>query len=280
MSDIAIIGAGELGGALAHLLARRSAAAAIRLIDDRGRVAEGKSLDIMQAGPVEGFGTALTGSTDMMTAGGATVVIVADRAAGAEWQGEEGLRLVARLRDLAPAAVILCAGGSQRELVDASVRELHLDRRRVLGTAPEALAAGARALVALALDGSPRDVRLTVLGHPPMRTIVPWDDATVGGFRLTRLLDEPGRRRLAARLAAMWPPGPHALAAACGHAVDAILGRTRTMTSCFVAPEESARHRARTVAVPVRLGPQGLETVVLPPLSVIDQVAFDNALQL
>jgi malate/lactate dehydrogenase len=176
--------------------------------------------------------------------------------------------------------VILCAGASQRQLVDASVRELHLDRRRVLGTAPEALASAARALVALALDGSPRDVRLALLGDPPAHTIVPWDDATAAGLRLTRLLDEPTRRRVAARLTAAWPPGPHALAAACGQAVDALFGRTRTITSCFVAPEESARHRARTVAVPVRFGPRGLESIVLPPLSVIDQIAFDNAAQL
>jgi hypothetical protein len=76
-------------------------------------VAEGKALDLMQAGSVEGFATQLSGSTDMMTAGGADIVIVADRAGGIEWQGEDGLRLVGRLREIAPAAVILLAGASQ-----------------------------------------------------------------------------------------------------------------------------------------------------------------------
>src|SRR4051794_24293648 len=108
MSDIAIIGAGELGGALAHLLARRDAAALIRLIDDRGHVAEGKSLDIMQAAPVERFAARVAGSTDLMAAGGADIVILADRAGAAEWQGEDGLRLVARIRELAPSAMVLC----------------------------------------------------------------------------------------------------------------------------------------------------------------------------
>jgi malate/lactate dehydrogenase len=277
MSDIAIVGAGELGGAIAHLLARRNAAAVVRLIDERGQVAAGKSLDIMQAAPIEGFATELAGSTEVLSAGGARIVVVADRAGGSEWQGEEGLRVVGRLREAAPEAVILCAGARQRELVDRAVRELHFDRRRILGTAPEALAAGARALVALALDGSPRDVALTVLGIPPSHTIVPWDDAVISGFRMTRRIDEPTRRRLAARIAASWPPGPHALAAVAGKAVDAIAGRTREMLSCFVAPEESARHRARTTAVPARLGARGLEAVVLPPLSVVDQVALDNA---
>lgn len=280
MRHIAIIGAGELGGALAHVLARRDAATAIRLIDDRGRVAEGKALDIMQAAPVEGFTTELSGSSDMTTVGGAHVVILADKAGGGEWEGDDGLRLIRRLNELVPSAVILCAGASQREVVDRAVGELHVDRRRILGTAPEALAAGARALVALALDASPRDVALSVLGNPPGQTVVPWDDAALAGFALMRLIDEPARRRLTARIAALWPPGPHALAAAAAKAVETIFGRTRAVVSCFVAPDNSGGRRVRTTALPVRLGSRGIDAVILPSLSVVDRVALDNAMLL
>lgn len=280
MRDIAIVGAGDLGGALAHVLARRHAAAAIRLVDDRGRVAEGKALDLMQAAPVEAFATQVSGSTEIASAGGADVVIVADRAGGVEWVGEEGLQLLKRLRQLAPAAVILCAGASQRDLVDRGVRDLHIDRHRVFGTAPEALAAGARGLVALTLNASPRDIALTIIGNPPNHTVIPWDDAAFGGFQLTGLIDEPVRRRLAARIPALWPPGPHALAAVAAKAVDALFGRTRPVLSCFVAPDEASRHRTRTAALPVRLGPQGAEIVLVPSLSVVDRVALDNAMLL
>jgi malate dehydrogenase len=280
MRVIAIIGAGELGGAAAHALARHDAATAIRLVDDHGRVAEGKALDIMQAAPIEGFATEVSGSTDLMTAGGADIVIIADRVGAGEWQGEEGLMLLKRLIGLAPSAVIVCGGASQRHLVDGGVRELHVDRRSILGSAPEALASGARALVALAVNGSPRDVAVSVLGNPPAQTIVPWDDAAIGGYRLTRLVDEPTRRRLDSRITAMWPPGSHALAAAVGKAVDAIFGRSRPVMSCFVAPDDSQGQRARTTALPVRLGFRGVETIVLPPLSAIDRVALDNAMML
>ena len=61
MSDIAIIGAGELGGSVAHVVARQNLAPTICLIDDAGRVAEGKALDISQAAPIEGFATMLSG---------------------------------------------------------------------------------------------------------------------------------------------------------------------------------------------------------------------------
>jgi hypothetical protein len=51
MREVAIVGAGELGGLVAHALARRNSAGVIRLIDDSSRVAEGKALDISQAAP-------------------------------------------------------------------------------------------------------------------------------------------------------------------------------------------------------------------------------------
>jgi malate dehydrogenase len=276
MRDIAIIGVGELGGALAHVLARRDACASIALIDDHGRLAEGKALDLMQAAPIEGFAARVIGSPDLLRAGGADIIIVADRAGETEFSGEEGLRLVRRLAEIAPAALVLCAGASHGGLVDRAVRELHLDRRRIFGTAPEALAAGARSLVALVLDGSPRDISLTIVGNPPDHIIVPWESAAYAGSPLVGVLDEVSRRRVTARIAALWPPGPHALAACALSAVDAIFGRTRARLSCFVAPEGSAQHRTRTAATSVRFSRAGVETVSLP-LSVVDRVAYDNA---
>ena len=63
------------------------------------------------------------------------------------------------------------------------------------------------------------------------------------GFALTRLVDEPSRRRLAARVAALWPPGPYALAAAAAIVIEAMAGRSRRMASCFVAPDAGRRCR-------------------------------------
>jgi malate dehydrogenase len=279
MQEVAIVGAGELGGALAHVLARRDAARSIRLIDGTGRVAEGKALDIAQAAPVEGFATQLSGSTDWATAAGAGVIVIADRFGAGEWSGEDGLQLLRQLSRSSRTAVLLCAGASQRELIDRGVRELPVGRGRLIGSAPEALAGGARAIVALAANGSPRDVSLSVLGIPPSHTVIPWEDATLGGFAVARLLDEPSRRRAAARIEALWPPGPYALATAAALVVDALAERTRRIVSCFIAPDTSAGVRSRTAAMPVRLGPAGIVDVVTPSLSVMERVALENAME-
>ena len=280
MRASAIIGAGELGGALAHVLARRDLVTTIRLIDETGHVAEGKALDIMQAAPIEGFATEVAGSSDLTSAAGAALIVLADRSGGSEWQGEDGLSLLKRLSQLGPGSVVLCAGASQRELIERGVRELRFARERLFGSAPEALAAAVRAMVALETNGSPSDVALTVLGVPPSQVVVPWEEATIGGFAATRVLDEPARRRLAARIAPLWPPGPYALAWAGAKAAEAVLGRSRRTISGFIAPDDSNGRRARTAALPLRLGETGVLSDDLPSLSVRDRVALDNAMML
>jgi malate dehydrogenase len=283
MLDVAIVGAGELGGLVAHVLARRNAVAEIRLIDDSdesSRIAMGKALDIMQAGPVERFATRVSGSTDLARVGGAAVVVLADRVRGGEWQGEDGLRLLERLRGLASNAIVMCAGAGQRDLLELGVRELHMPRTRLFGSAPEALAAAARAIAALEADGSPHDVALSVVGVPPNEIIVPWEEATIGGFAATRVLVEPARRRIAARVPLLWPPGPYALASVAARIVEAIVGRSRRSAVCFVGPDDSAGQRMRAAALPVRLGPRGIEAVMLPQLNARDRVALENAMML
>jgi len=280
MQEVAIIGAGELGGVLAHVLARRDVARHIRLVDSHGRVAEGKALDIAEAAPIEGFASRVSGSSDVAASAGATVLVLADRYGAAEWQGEEALQLVDRLTQSAPDALVLCAGASQRDVIDVAARELRVSRLRLFGSAPEALASGVRALVALAMNMSPRDVALSVLGVPPAHVVVPWEDATIGGFALTRLVGEPSRRRLASRVAALWPPGPYALASAAAMVIEAIAGRSRRSASCFVAPDLSEGRRTRTGAMPVRFGPRGIVDVLSPSLTAVEQVALENAMQI
>jgi hypothetical protein len=125
-----------------------------------------------------------------------------------------------------------------------------------------------------------RDVALTVLGRPPDRLLVPWEDVSIGGLPATRVLGEGARRRLAARLAPLWPPGPRTLARAAVAVVDAVLGSSRRTLSCFVGPDDTSGRRFRAVALPVRLGAAGIIRADIPPLSPRDRVELDNAMLL
>ena len=277
MRDVVIVGAGEMGGTLAHILARSDLASSVRLIDEAGQVAAGKALDIMQAAPIEGFATAVTGHRELAMVTGGDVTILADRASGGEWRGDEGALLLKRLRSAGERRVVIGAGASHRELVERGVREVGHSRTRLFGSAPEALAGAVRALIALEADGSPRDVSVTVLGIPPDQIVIPWDDATIAGLPVTNALSEPTRRRIAARVVALWPPGPIALATAAAKAVAGVLGGSRQLVCAFIAPDDSLGRQTRTAALPVRLSAGGIDKVELPLLSVRDRTALDSA---
>jgi malate dehydrogenase len=280
MHEVAIIGAGELGGLTAQALAQQHAAGTIRLIDDHGRVAEGKALDITQSAAVEGFATELAGGTDFSAVAGASIVVIADQAGGAEWSTDEGLRLVRRVHSLAPRATVLCAGASYSELVGRSVSDLKLPRTQILGSAPEGYVAAAAAVVALELDLSPADVALAILGVPPGHVVIAWEHASAAGIAVTSRISEPVRHQLTRKIGALWPMGPRTLAAAACKVTHVLSGRTRRAVTCFVAPDEGAGARTRTAAVPVRLDADGLIEVVMPALTAGERVALDNAMLL
>ncbi|WP_336972768.1 malate dehydrogenase [Sphingobium aromaticiconvertens] len=72
---IALIGAGNIGGTLAHLAALKGLGDIV-LFDVVEGVPQGKALDLSQCGPVEGFDSTITGSNDYADIAGADVIIV------------------------------------------------------------------------------------------------------------------------------------------------------------------------------------------------------------
>ena len=278
MVRVAVLGAGALGGALAHKLAARGRVGSVCLIGAAGDGAAGKALDIRQAGPVEGFDTEVTaGRIDAVV--GAEVVVVADAAGptGRDGRRDPAAAWMERVAGLSGRAPIVCAGPGAGRLVAWSVRALGVRRARVLGSAPEALAASLRALIALEADVSPAQVAVQVVGAPPAHPVPVWSGASIGGGRLEDRLPPPALARVRGRVDRRWPPGPYALASAAARVVEAVAaGGSRRLFTCFVA-DESGR-TASAPAVPVTLRAGGVDEVVMPRLSPSERVQLDNAL--
>ena len=72
---ITLIGAGQIGGTLAHLIALKGLADVI-LFDVAEGVAKGKALDIAQSSPVEGFNISLKGTNDYNETKNSDVIII------------------------------------------------------------------------------------------------------------------------------------------------------------------------------------------------------------
>ena len=274
MSFVAIVGAGPLGGALAHALAERDRVREIRLIDAEERIAMGKALDILQSSPIEHFSTRVTASGALAAAAGAAAVVIADSAAGqGEHDGENGLALLRQLKAIEDRAPIVCAGGGQRELIGRAVAELHITPRRMLGSAPYALESAVRALAGLAIDASGVEVALRVVGIPPHAAVVAWEEASAFGQPISAHLIPHEIAALNARLPELWPPAPYALASAATRVIEAIVRGSRRRFSCFV----SLPHR-NVVAMPVELDEDGVRRVIEPALTRQERTRLENAI--
>ena len=173
--------------------------------------------------------------------------------------------------------------------------ELGIPATHIVGSAPLALVAAVKALVALELNGSARDVSLTLAGQPPQAIAIPWQTASVNGESLERLLDAPALRRIESRVRYLWPPGPYALAAAAARMTEGLIAGCRQTLCGFTADTGrmagellahcgSRRGSPRAPARPVRIEPGPgpgrwqIRAADLPAFSSQQHVALDAIL--
>jgi malate dehydrogenase len=281
VATVVILGAGDIGGALARQLAAADIVSRIVLVDDMGNVAAGKALDVAQSGPADAFTTALSGTNDVAAVVGAAVVVFADRFGppSADWQDEEGLALLKQVAGLNTVAPFMCAGASQSSLVERGVNELRISRARLFGSAPEALRSAVVTLSALEAGAAPSDISLSVLGRPPQHVIVPWDEAAIVGRSATHVLSAAQLARLDARIARLWPPGPYTLAGAAARIIQTILTRGPRVHMAQVAVTRDEGTPGRSAMMPVTLQPSGIQRIVEPALSTRDRVRYETVLR-
>lgn len=281
MSTAAILGAGDIGGALARQLAALDVVSRIVIIDDLGGVAAGKALDIAQSAPVDRYHTATAGTADVAAVVGATMIVIADsaKAPSVEWKDDAGLALVKRVAGLNQVAPIICAGTSQAGVIEKGVNEAGVSRLRLFGSAPEALRASITAIVALEAGAAPSDISLSVLGRAPGQIIVPWDHAAISGRMATEVLSAAQLARLDARIARLWPAGPYALAGAAARIIRTALTKSGRVHAALVATTREEGAAGRSAMMPVSLKPHGIASLVSPALSARDRVRFDTTLR-
>lgn len=280
MSTVCIIGAGELGGACAHTLARSASVRRVIILDDAAGVAAGKALDIQQAGAIENSHTYLEGGDDLSRGIGAAVCIIADRSGRSsnEWQGDEALAMMKRLVPYLGESPIVFAGPSQATLLAAAARELHIRRERLIGSAAEALSGAVKSMVAIEAQCSPSEIGLTVLGAPSRGFVVPWSEASIGGHALERVLTQVQVSRIENRLAHLWPPGPYALGLAAARLTEALVSSARRTFSVLTLLGGEFGVRGRVGVLPAILCKQGIIATRVPALNTRERVQVENAL--
>ncbi|HUF48115.1 MAG TPA: hypothetical protein VMM93_09875 [Vicinamibacterales bacterium] len=237
---IAILGAGELGGAIAERLMIAGRVGHVRLVDEAAGVATGKALDIAQAGSVVRSDVRLTAASDPLAASTADVVVIADAVEGGEFLDERGIALVETLVRSGSSAAFVFAGPNQTSLLELAASRLGVGGDRLVGTAASAVAGTVRSLTAAEVDGSGVDVSVALAGRPP-QLVVAWSAATIAGAPAAERI--PAHRLLAISATAtrLWPPGPAAIAAATAPVAAALAGRSRRRYQAMAMAEVDGR---------------------------------------
>ena len=227
MPFVAILGAGPLGGALAYALAARGRFDDVRLIDPEKTLAAGKALDILQSGPVDGYSTRVTGSASLDAATGSWVTVLADPIT------PDPLTHLKELHKRSPGAVIVCADAGHQLVVARAVATGAVPPDRIVGAAPTAAAAAARALLALDADVSPSVVQVGIAGGETRPCTVDWERTSVDGVPADLVCRRDQRDRIDARLAGLWPLGAYTLGAAAARVAEAAWFGSRQAFPCW-----------------------------------------------
>ena len=296
---IALIGAGQIGGTLAHLIALKELGDVV-LFDIQDGVPQGKALDLAQSGAVEGFNASLKGTSEYKDIAGADVVIVTAGVPRKPGMSRDDLleinlkvmeQVGAGIAKYAPDAFVICITNPLDAMVWALQKFSGLPTTRVVGMAGVLDSARFRHFVAEELGVSVEDVTAFVLGGhgdtmvplPRYSTVagIPLTDIVKMGWLSKEKLDaiiqrtRDGGAEIVGLLktgSAFYAPAASAVAMAESYLKD----KKRLLPAAAYLKGEYGL-KGTYVGVPVLIGAGGVEKVVEITLSGSEQKAFDKS---
>ena len=298
---IALIGAGQIGGTLAHLAAIKEMGDVI-LFDIVEGTPQGKSLDIAEAGPVAGFDASLKGTNDYADIAGADVCIVTagvPRKPGMSRDDLLGINLKVMkavgggIGAHAPDAFVICITNPLDAMVWALREYSGLPHAKVCGMAGVLDSARFRHFLSLEFEVSMRDVTAFVLGGHGDTMVPLVRYSTVGGIPLPDLVEmgwttqerldaivqrtRDGGAEIVGLLgtgSAFYAPATSAMEMAAAY-----LGDQKRLLPCAAHVDGAFGLKDMYVGVPTVIGAGGIERIVEIDLSKDEMAMFDKSVE-
>ena len=296
---IALIGGGMIGGTLAHLAALKELGDIV-VFDIAEGLPQGKTLDIAQSGPVEGFDAKLSGANSYEAIAGADVCIVTagvPRKPGMSRDDLLGINLKvmasvgAGIKQYAPNAFVICITNPLDVMVWALQKYCGLPANKVVGMAGVLDSARFRHFLAEEFNVSVEDVTAFVLGGhgdtmvPLIRysTVagIPVPDLIKMGWSTQEKIDKIVRRtrdggaEIVALLktgSAYYAPATSAIAMA-----ESYLKDKKRVLPCAALLTGQYGVSGTYVGVPVVIGEGGVERIAEIALNDEDQAGFKKS---
>ena len=298
---IALIGAGNIGGTLAHLAALKELGDIV-MFDIMDGVPQGKSLDMAQSGPIEGFNASLKGTKSYAGIRGADVVIVTAGVARKPGMSRDDLLSInvnvmkqvgEGIKKYAPKAFVICITNPLDAMVWALREASGLPHHMVVGMAGVLDSARMRLFLAEEFNVSVEDVTAFVLGgHGD--TMVPLPRySTVGGIPVPDLvamkwttqkkIDEIVQRTRdgGAEIVGLLKTGSayYAPAAAGIQMAEAYLKDKKAVLPCAAFLKGQYGVKNMYVGVPVVIGAKGVERIIEIKLDRTEKSLFNKSVK-
>ncbi len=296
---IALIGAGQIGGTLAHLVGLKELGDVV-LFDIVDGVPQGKALDIAESSPVDGFDAAFAGASDYSAIAGADVCIVTagvPRKPGMSRDDLLGINLKVMkavgegIKAHAPNAFVICITNPLDAMVWALREFSGLPKEKVVGMAGVLDSARFRYFLAEAMDVSVKDITAFVLGGhgdtmvPSVRysTVagIPLPDLVKMGWMTQEKLDSivDRTRKGGGEIVALLKTGSafYAPAASAIQMAESYLKNQRRVLPAAAWCEGQYGLDGLYVGVPIIIGENGVEKVVEIELNAEEQGMFKTS---
>lgn len=293
-SKVTVVGAGMVGGTVAQLLAQRDYADIV-LVDIVEGLPQGKALDLMEAGPVLGYDSHLTGSNSYEESAGSDVVVITSGIARKPGMSRDDLlktnmgivaSVTNEVASTSPDAIIIVVSNPLDAMCHVAFDTAGWPRERVIGQAGVLDSARFRTFIAMELDVSVEDVSAFVLGgHGD--TMVPLSRySTVAGIPITELMSADRVKAIEERTAnggaeivGLLKSGSayYAPASSVVDMVEAVLLDKKRIVPTSVLLQGEYGIDGLYVGVPVKLGAGGLEKIIEISLTDDEQAALSSS---
>jgi malate dehydrogenase len=290
---VTVVGAGNVGGTTAMRLAQRGYADIV-LYDVVDGLPQGKALDLLEAGPVEGYDCRITGTTDYAATEASDVVVFTSGAPRKPGMSRDDLLSVnkkiveentAQIVHYSPSTIMLMVNNPLDAMAQLAYKASGFPKGRVVGQAGILDTARFRTFLALELNVSVRDVQAYVLGGHGDDMVPVLSYTTVGGVPIEKLLPKERveaiverTRKGGAEIVDLLKTGSAFYAPSAGvmEMLDAILLDRKRILPCSAYLEGEYGIKDLFVGVPVVLGAGGVERVVEIELNARERAALEQ----
>lgn len=291
---VTVVGAGNVGANCALRIANKELADVV-LVDVVEGVPQGKGLDLLESGPVEGYDVTVTGANDYEPTANSDIVVITAGFPRKPGMSRDDLlmancEIVKNATEQAvkysPNSILILVTNPLDAMCWVAQQVSKFNRNRVIGMAGVLDTARYRTFIAMELGVSVESITALVLGGHGDTMVPIVRLTTVGGIPITELLPKDRIDALVQRtrdggaeIVKYLKTGSayYAPSAAAVEMVESILKDKKKVLPCAAQLDGEYGHKGLFVGVPVKLGANGIEKVYELALEAGEKAALDKS---